>query len=65
MKKKIKKRENSVRSYLFVGAMAALKVIMSVGLSVCRSATSFMEVLYCCKCINVVTVVVVYNIINF
>ena len=37
---------------------------MSVCLSVCRSATSVMEV-YCCKCINVVTVVVVYNFRTF
>ena len=37
----------------------------NVGLSVCRSAMSFMEVLRCCKCINVVIVVVVYNTITF
>ena len=41
----------------------------NVGLSVCRSvglpATSFIEVLCCCQCMNVVTVVVVYDIRTF
>ena len=37
----------------------------NVGLSVDLSATSFMEILCCCQCINVVTVVVDYDIRTF
>ena len=37
----------------------------NVSLSVCLSAMSFMEVLCCCWCINIVTVVVVYDIRTF
>ena len=37
----------------------------NVGLSVCLSATSFMEVSCCCYCIIVVTFVVVYNVRTF
>ena len=37
----------------------------NVGRSVCLPATSFIEVLCCCQCLNVVTVVVVYDIRAF
>ena len=48
-----------------ISLLVGLSVSRSIGLSVDLSATSFMEVLCCYKCIIVVTVVVVYDSIIF
>ena len=52
-------------SVISVVSCDSSSVTRNVGLSVCLLATSFIEVFCCCRCMNVVTVVVVYDIRTF